>query len=211
LASVVGGSFGVFAGGFFSDRYFQTESGTEELSFFYRLVSRLGLHSRLWLLSACTIAAAPLATGVLYYDPPAAMGFLIVYYLFAETWFAVLFTVIVEIVEPEVRATCIAVFLFCMNQVGGNLPVIVSPLTNELDDYRSALALVWPGFMALSSLLFFLSSFPLCYLARAHQRRAEIEAQRRQESQAKELSQESQESYDKSPLRESPSRPLLGR
>ena len=104
MASVVGGSFGVFAGGFFSDRYFQTESGTEELSFFFRLVSRLGLHSRLWLLSACTIAAAPLATGVLYYDPPAAMGFLIVYYLFAETWFAVLFTVIVEIVEPEVKA-----------------------------------------------------------------------------------------------------------
>ena len=68
----------------------------------FRLVSKLGLHSRLWLLSACTIAAAPLAAGVLYFDPPGAMGFLIAYYLFAETWFAVLFTVIVEIVEPEV-------------------------------------------------------------------------------------------------------------
>ena len=70
--------------------------------FFLRLVSKLGLHSRLWLLAACTIAAAPLAAGVLYFDPPGAMGFLIGYYLFAETWFAVLFTVIVEIVEPEV-------------------------------------------------------------------------------------------------------------
>ena len=69
---------------------------------FPRLVSRLGLHSRLWLLSACTLAAAPFAAGVLYFDPPVAMGALIGYYLFAETWFAVLFTVIVEIVEPEV-------------------------------------------------------------------------------------------------------------
>ena len=105
LASCVGGSFGVFAGGFFSDR----------------LVGRLGLHSRLWLLAACTLAAAPLAAATLYLEPPGAMGALLVYYLFAETWFAILFTVIVEVVEAEVRATCIALFLFCMNQVGGTL------------------------------------------------------------------------------------------
>ena len=105
LASCVGGSFGVFAGGFFSDR----------------LVGRLGLHSRLWLLAACTLAAAPLAAATLYLEPPGAMGALLAYYLFAETWFAILFTVIVEVVEAEVRATCIALFLFCMNQVGGNL------------------------------------------------------------------------------------------
>ena len=68
-------------------------------------------------------------------DPPAAMGALVCYYLFAETWFdlykvyeedksqfaflrfAILFTVIVEVVAPEVRATAIALFLFFMNQV----------------------------------------------------------------------------------------------
>jgi len=184
LASVCGGSFGVCAGGFFSDR----------------LVSRLGLHSRLWLLSACTLAAAPFAAGVLYYDPPVAMGALIGYYLFAETWFAVLFTVIVEIVEPEVRATCIAVFLFCMNQVGGNLPVIITPLKDQLG-YRSALAIVWPGFTALSAFLFFLSSFPLCYMQRAIQRRSATEEQRRHNT-------ESQESEEKSPGEE-PTEPLI--
>jgi len=193
LASVVGGSFGVFAGGFFSDR----------------LVSKLGLHSRLWLLAACTIAAAPLATGVLYFDPPGAMGFLIGYYLFAETWFAVLFTVIVEIVEPEVRATCIALFLFCMNQVGGNLPVIITPLTAELD-YRSALAIVWPGFMALSSVLFLVASFPLCYLDQARHRRAALDDLRRQAPADRTPSPESQESGDKSPV-ETPTQPLIGK
>lgn len=149
-ASCVGGSFGVVAGGFFSDR----------------LVARLGLASRLWLLAACTLIAAPLAALTLFLDPPGSMFALITYYLFAETWFAVLFTVIVEIVDPEVRATCIALFLFCMNLVGGNLPIVVTPLTYYLDNFRQALALVWPGSLLLSSVLFLLSSFPLCALER---------------------------------------------
>jgi len=144
-ASVFGGSFGVFAGGFFSDR----------------LVKLLGLPSRLWLLSACTLIAAPLAVGTLHFPPPGAFGCLIAYYFFAETWFAVLFTVIVEIVEPEVRSTCLAIFLFLMNLVGGNLPVIVSPLRSYFDDYRTALYLVWPGFLAISAVIFLLASFPL--------------------------------------------------
>ena len=84
----------------------------------------------------CTLLASPLAFITLYLDPPYSMGTLILYYLFAETWFAVLFTVIVEIVEPDVRATCIALFLFCMNLVGGNLPVIITPLKSYLEDYR---------------------------------------------------------------------------
>jgi len=197
LASVLGGSFGVFAGGYFSDR----------------LVSKLGLHSRLWLLAACTLTAAPLAACTLYFDPPGAMGFLILYYFFAETWFAVLFTVIVEIVDAEVRATCIAIFLFCMNQVGGNLPLIITPLKAHLDDYRTALALIWPGFLVLSAVLFFLSSFPLCYIEKERQRRAVLDDQRRLSPQARTPSpiskSESQESEDRSPTETSPTKPLI--
>jgi len=144
-ASVFGGSFGVFAGGFFSDR----------------LVNVLGLASRLWILALCTLLAAPLAFATLYLPPPQGLICLIAYYFLAETWFAVLFTVIVEIVEPEVRSTIIAVFLFCMNVVGGNLPVVVAPLKLRLDDYREALYVMWPGNLALSSLLFLLASIPL--------------------------------------------------
>ena len=100
----------------------------------------------------------------------------------------------------QVRATCIALFLFCMNQVGGNLPVIITPLKDQLD-YRSALAIVWPGFTALSAFLFFLSSFPLCYMQRAIQRRSATEEQRRHNT-------ESQESEEKSPGEE-PTEPLI--
>ena len=67
-----------------------------------RLIKLLGLPSRLWLLSACTLLASPLAVATLYFPPPGAFVCLIFYYFFAETWFAVLFTVIVEIVDPEV-------------------------------------------------------------------------------------------------------------
>ena len=50
--SLVGGSFGVFFGGFFSDR----------------IVKRLGLHSRLWVLSAFTLLSVPFACLTLYFE-----------------------------------------------------------------------------------------------------------------------------------------------
>lgn len=51
--SLVGGSFGVFFGGFFSD--FLVSKG-------------LGLHSRLWVLSGCTLVAVPFACLTLYLE-----------------------------------------------------------------------------------------------------------------------------------------------
>ena len=86
-------------------------------SLYPSLSTRLGLPSRLWLLALATLLATPLAAATLLLAPPPAMAALAAYYLFAETWFAILFTVIVEVVEPEIRATAIALFLFFMNQV----------------------------------------------------------------------------------------------
>ena len=37
----------------------------------------------------------------------------------------------------QVRSTCIALFLFIMNLVGGNLPIIVAPLRGWYGEYRS--------------------------------------------------------------------------
>lgn len=151
-ASAVGGCFGVFTGGFLSDR----------------LASKFGLPSRFLFLAVCTLISSPLAAGTLYFNPPPAMACLVLYYFFAETWFGGLFTVIVEIVDQEVQATSIALFLFFMNQIGGNLPIIVSPLNHCLGDYRFVLLLVWPGCLALSSLLFICSTLPLYWGQGAH-------------------------------------------
>jgi len=142
--SLVGGSFGVFFGGFFSDR----------------IVAKLGLHSRLWVLSGFTLLSVPFACLCLYFEPPTALVMLLLYYFCAETWFAILFTVIVEIVNPDVKAISIALFLFIMNNIGGNLPVIVAPIRDAIG-YREAIYLVWPGMIAASAILFFVASIPL--------------------------------------------------
>ena len=64
-----------------------------------------------------------------------------------------LFTVIVEIVPTEVRAVCIGIFLFLMNNIGGNLPVVVEPVKEKYDSYRTALYIFWSGFVAASTSL----------------------------------------------------------
>jgi len=163
-ASVVGGSFGVFAGGYFSDR----------------MVKYFGLASRLWFLSACTLLAAPLAVGTLYFKPPEAMYCLIAYYFFAETWFAILFTVIVEIVDVEVRSTCVALFLFGMNQVGGNLPTLVTTIRasfeNDPNDFRYAMYVMFPGCLTLSAVLFLITSIPLYMKQKRNAEHVQIKA-----------------------------------
>lgn len=144
--SIGGGSFGVFFGGFLSDR----------------VVTKLGLHSRLWVLAVSQLLAAPFSVLVLYLEPPYALYALIGYYLCAETWFAILFTVIVEIVSLEIRSIAIAFFIFLMNNVAGNFPVLVTTVRKSLDeDYRTALYIFWPGFIAISGILFFVASLPL--------------------------------------------------
>ena len=66
--------------------------------------------------------------------------------------------VIVEIVNPDVKAVNIALFLFIMNNIGGNLPVIVAPIRDAIG-YREAIYLVWPGMVAASAVLFFVAPF----------------------------------------------------
>lgn len=71
------------------------------------------------------------------------------YYFCAETWFAILFTVIVEIVPSEVRSACTGIFLFIMTNVGGNLPIAVEPVKNAFD-FRTALYILFSGFVGAS-------------------------------------------------------------
>lgn len=59
-------------------------------------------------------------------------------------WFGVLFAVLLELVPGAVQSTALAVFLFVMNNVGGNLPVVVDPLSDLLS-YRAALYIMYPG------------------------------------------------------------------
>ena len=77
--------------------------------------------------------------------------FALMFYVSAETWFAILFTVLVEIVPSSVRSVCIGTFLFLMNNVGGNLPMLIDPLTKLKGvGLQTALYITWPGLIAAS-------------------------------------------------------------
>lgn len=142
--SIAGGSVGVIAGGIVTDL----------------LKKRMGAHSRLWVQAAFLAAATPFAFLTLTLDPPYCFVALMAYYFCAETWFAILFTVIVEIVPAETRAFCVAVFLFVMNMLAGNLAVLVKT-AGEAIGLKEAMYIFFPGFVAVCAVFFFLAGIPI--------------------------------------------------
>lgn len=59
-------------------------------------------------------------------------------------WFGALFTILVELVPPSIRSSAFGVAFFVMENVGGNFPVVVEYITS-LIDYKTALAIMYPG------------------------------------------------------------------
>ena len=90
------------------------------------------------------LIASPLAFGSVYFEPVGALVSLAISYFFAEMWFGILFAILVEIVPLAVRSTTLGVFLFVMNNIGGNLPVLVEPLSKAIG-YRESLWVFFPG------------------------------------------------------------------
>lgn len=54
-----------------------------------------------------------------------------------------------EIAEVEVRSIVVGLFLFIMDNVGGNLPVVVDPVADAYG-YRTALIIFFPGLVGAS-------------------------------------------------------------
>lgn len=64
-------------------------------------------------------------------------------------WFGILFAILVEIVPLHVRSTTVGVFLFVMNNIGGNLPIVVEPVSKAIG-YRESLYIFYAGFYGIS-------------------------------------------------------------
>lgn len=67
-------------------------------------------------------------------------------------WFGIVFAVLVEIVPLQVRSTTVGVFLFVMNNIGGNLPILVDPLAKAIG-YRESVTIFYAGAYILSKYL----------------------------------------------------------
>lgn len=64
-------------------------------------------------------------------------------------WYSVVFAILMELLPVSYRSLGLAVSLFIVNNVGGNLPVIVTPLSS-LFGFRDALLILYPGALLVS-------------------------------------------------------------
>lgn len=64
-------------------------------------------------------------------------------------WFGIVFACLVEIVPVQVRSTTVGIFLFVMNNIGGNLPILVDPVAKHLG-YRGSISIFYAGFYGIS-------------------------------------------------------------
>lgn len=65
-------------------------------------------------------------------------------------WFGIAFAVVVEIVPLQIRSTMIGLFLFVINNIGGNLPIAVDPVAKAIG-YRESLWIFFPGLYLISN------------------------------------------------------------
>ncbi|KAF7285511.1 hypothetical protein GWI33_010510 [Rhynchophorus ferrugineus] len=140
--TIVIGSIGVVAGGVLSDKF----------------VAKMGIRSRVVVLAASQILATPVAFGSVYCEPVGAMITLGISYFFAEMWFGILFAILVEIVPLRLRSTTVGIFLFVMNNIGGNLPIAVEPVSKAIG-YRESLYIFYVGAYGISSIMFLFTVF----------------------------------------------------
>ncbi|KAI4454985.1 spinster [Holotrichia oblita] len=140
--TIVIGSIGVVVGGVVSDKF----------------VAKMGIRSRVAVLSISQLISTPGAFGSVYFTPTWAMITLGLSYFFAEMWFGILFAILVEIVPLRIRSTTVGIFLFVMNNIGGNLPILVDPIS-KIVGYRESLYIFYAGAYGISSILFFFTLF----------------------------------------------------
>ena len=127
VSAIVGGASGVCIGGRVADKLSNIFSGEHEAQSSKYNKTRI----KLLILGSAMILSSPFACGVLAFEPPWAFISLFLYYLTAETWFAILFITIVDVANEKMKTTVLGIFLFLMNNIGGNLPVIIHPISKH--------------------------------------------------------------------------------
>ncbi|XP_062126397.1 uncharacterized protein LOC133839084 [Drosophila sulfurigaster albostrigata] len=158
------GSVGVVVGGIMVDK----------------IVAQMGIRSRTFVLALSQLIATLPGFGSVYFDPLWAMITLGLSYLFAEMVFGIVFAIVVEIVPLRVHSSTIGVFLFVINNIGGNLPILVDPVAKMIGN-RGSIMIFYSGFYGISSIRFLIN----CFLLEGKPKTEEVVAA--QESQHKGL------------------------
>ena len=84
-------------------------------------------------------------------------------YIIGEMWIGVCLAVVVEL-RKKTATSAVAVYIFAINIIGGNMVVLVPPLSSQSGwDLQYALVVLFPGMYFLSSLIFLIT---LCVVRR---------------------------------------------
>lgn len=145
---LVGGSLSVLVGGFIADR----------------VVKKRGLYGRISIIFVSLIIASPFAAGTLYFKPPAAFAFQIPTYLFGEMWIGITLAVIVELMPSDIRTTGVALYLFIITNIGGNVQLLIPSIRDafesadysKADAWRATLYILYPGPYIYGALVYIL-------------------------------------------------------
>ncbi|XP_006816229.1 uncharacterized protein LOC102801004 [Saccoglossus kowalevskii] len=141
---LVSGSISVVLGGFIADR----------------VVKKSGPVGRIWVIVVSLLLASPFAALTLWLAPPWAFIMQIPTYIFGEMWVGVTLTVIVELVPSTIRTAAIAVYFFIISNIGGTMPLLVTPLA-DLTNLKIALLILYPGMYVTGALLYVTTLFVL--------------------------------------------------
>lgn len=136
---IVFGSAGALLGGAISDWLFR----------------KYGPKYRIALLVVAQLLAAPCAWAALLLSYPYAFLMYSLYLLIGETYVGTCYAVLMDLTPPRFHAFIVAVYVFFMSNLGGNMNLLLPPIQNALGGslYKGLLVL-WPGTVALSAVLY---------------------------------------------------------
>ena len=111
--------------------------------------------------------AAPFLIGTLYSPLPWAFLCLLFAFIAGEMWFGVCIAVVIEMVPSEIASGSLALYMFLVNNIGGNLNLILPPLESRLG-LQLAMVILYPCMYIISGVLFAVSGLlwtfkPLCH------------------------------------------------
>ena len=74
-------------------------------------------------------------------------------YLIGEMWIGVLIAIVVDMVPADLTTSSVAVYFFIIQIIGGNMNLLVTPISDRLG-LRFALLITFPGFYIAGALIF---------------------------------------------------------
>lgn len=111
------------------------------------------------------LLATPFLVGVLFLPPPWAFLMLLPAYVVGEMWIGVCLVTVVELVPLSVASAAVALYLFIINNIGGNVSLLLPPLQSRLG-LRYSLLFLFPGCYLLGALFFFITFLLVCCVRR---------------------------------------------